>query len=99
MKVIPQGRPKPSYFVAFLPPGISVKIDEEIVCQNPRTNETTPAVCVEYFTQTWDQLPDSFCLLQYGRIARELREEIEIKYPESKQSATIRFLLLREIKK
>ncbi len=99
MQVIPQGRPQSSYFVAFNPPGVSVKIDEEIVCVNPRTQQETNAVCVEYFTQSWDQLPDSFCLLQYGRIAAELRQEIENKYPESTKSATIRFLLLREIKK
>jgi hypothetical protein len=54
---------------------------------------------VSYFTQPWEQLPDSWCLLNYGRIARELREEIEKKYPGTKNSATIRFLMLREIKK
>ena len=98
MQVIPQGRPKSSYFVAFQPPGFSVKIEEEIVCINPRSNEQTKAVCVECFTQLWAQLPDSWCLLNYGRIASDLREEIENKYPESKQSATVRFLMLREIK-
>ena len=99
MKVIPQGRPKSSYFVAFEPPGISVAIEEEIVCTNPRTQEKTTAVCVNYFTETWEQLPDSWCLLNYGRIARELREEIEKKYPDTKKSASIRFLMLRETKK
>jgi len=98
MQVITQGRPKSSYFVAFQPPGVSVEIEEEIVCVNPRTNEQTTAICVQYFTQPWSQLPDSWCLLQYGRIARELRDEIENKYPESKQSATVRFLMLREKK-
>jgi len=99
MITINQGRPKSSYFVAFQPPGVSVQIEEEIVCVNPRTNEQTTAVCVEYFTQSWSQLPDSWCLLNYGRIARELREEIENKYPDTKNSATIRFLMLRELKK
>ena len=99
MQVIPQGRPKSSYFVAFQPPGVSVEIEEEIVCVNPRTNEETTAVCVQYFTQPWEWLPDSWCLLNYGRIARELRAEIESKYPDTKNSATIRFLMLREIKK
>lgn len=99
MQVIPQGRPRSSYFVAFLPPGVSVEIEEEIVCANPRTSEQTAAVCVQYFTQPWSQIPDSWCLLNYGRIARELRQEIENKYPESKNSATVRFLMLREIKK
>jgi len=99
MQVIPQGRPKSSYFVAFLPPGFSVEIEEEIVCVNPRTNEQTTAVCVQYFTQPWEQLPDNWCLLNYGRIARELRAEIENKYPDSKKSANVRFLMLREIKK
>lgn len=99
MKTITQGRPRSSYFVAFNPPDSPVAIDEEIICHNPRTQEQTHAVCVEYFTQCWSQLPDSFCLLNYGRIARELREEIETKYPGTANSATVRFLLLREIKK
>jgi hypothetical protein len=99
MKVINQGRAKSPYFVAFQPPDVSVEIEEEIVCVNPRNNEQTTAVCVQYFTQPWSQIPDSWCLLNYGRIARELRAEIENKYPETKKSATIRFLMLREIKK
>jgi len=99
MKTISQGRPKSSYFVAFQPPDVHVEIEEEIVCINPRTNDQTLAICVQYFTQPWSDLPDSWCLLNYGRITRELRDEIENKYPETKNSATIRFLMLREIKK
>jgi len=94
MKVISQGRPKSSYFVAFQPPGVFVEIEEEIVCVNPRTKEETAAVCVSYFTEPWEKLPDSWCLLNYGIVARELREEIEKKYPETKKDATIRFLML-----
>ena len=98
MKTIDQGRPSSSYFVAFNPPATPVTIDEEIVCLNPKTNHQTKAICVQHFTYTWDQLPDSFCLLQYGSIAQELRVAIENKYPESKNDAVVRFLLLREIK-
>lgn len=98
MKTINQGRPHSSYFVAFNPPDTPVAINEEIVCMHPKTKEQTRAVCVEYFTQPWAQLPDSFCLLQYGSIARDLREAVESKYPESKNTELVRFLLLREIK-
>lgn len=97
MKTINQGRPRSSYFVAFNPPDTTVAIDEEIVCIHPRNNEKTKAICVDLFTQVWDQLPDSFCLLQYGCIARDLRTAIETTYPDVKTSTEVRFLLLREI--
>jgi len=98
IQTITQGRPRSSYFVAFRPPQIKVAIDEEIVCHNPRTQVRTKAVCVEHFTYLWSDIPDSFCILQYGSIASELRTAFEKKYPESKQAVSVQFLLLKEIK-
>lgn len=98
MKTIQQGRPRSSYFWIVQPPDIKVNTGEEISCVNPTTKEETKAICTDKFTQPWHQVPDSFCLLNYGWNTAEIKEKMEEKYPELKNETVVRFILMKEKK-
>lgn len=95
MKEIAQGRPSSSYFYVVQPPGVQVAIGETIKCVNPTNNEETTAVCHDKYTYPWTQVPDNFCLLNYGKNAQEIKTKIEEKYPELKNTPEVRFLFLK----
>ncbi len=98
MKQIFQGRPKSSYFFIIQPPGIEVAIGENIKCINPKNNQETVALCSGKFTYEWAKIPDSFCLLNYGFNANQVKTKIEEKYPELKNTPEVRFIFLKEKK-
>ncbi|MBV5334212.1 MAG: hypothetical protein JZU49_00210 [Sulfuricurvum sp.] len=98
MKTINQGRPRSSYFSIIQTPDVEIGRGEEIKCINPKNQSETKAVVVDKYTYPWALMPDSFCLLTYGWIAQELRQQIESKFPKMKEDPEVRFLLLKEIK-
>lgn len=98
MKTINQGRPRSSYFSIIQTPDVEIGCGEELSCKNPRNQEETKAMVIDKFTFVWGQVPDSFCLLNYGWPAAELKAQIETKFPKMKEDPEVRFLLLKEIK-
>lgn len=98
MIIITQGKPQSSYFYIVQPPGIEIEHGAEIKCVNPKTNEETVAILTDKFTYPWIQVPDSFCLLNYGCNTLTVKNKIEESYPELKNRPEVRFLLLREQK-
>lgn len=97
MTVIESGRPVSAYFVILQPKGIDVADGEEIKLKHPRQKNEMNAVCVGRFTESWTSIPDSFCLLSYGRNAAELRKELIKRNAQYEQETTISFLMLRAI--
>lgn len=90
-----RGRPRSNYFVLPVAiPGQSPQIGSDVVAINPRTNEKIQARCHDYFTYLWDELPDSFCLLNYGITKGKLRVALEEKFPEFRGKNMVRFLML-----
>lgn len=98
MTVIESYRPFSAYFVVLQPQGVEVNIGEEIKLKHPRNNKELKAVCVGHINEKWTSIPDSFCLLSYGRNAAELRTELINRNPQYEKETTVRFLMLREIK-
>lgn len=98
MTVIESGRPFSSYFVILKPQGVEVAVGEEIKLKHPRNSKELKAVCVGHFNEKWTSIPDSFCLLAYGRNAAELRTELIKRNAQYEKETTVRFLMLREIK-
>jgi len=98
MKTINQGRPRSSYFSIIQTPDVEIARGEEINCINPNNQTETKAVVVDKYTYPWALMPDSFCLLTYGWLSQELKEQIETRFPQMKEDPEVRFLLLKEIK-
>ena len=92
---IHRGRPRSNYFVLPVAmPGHSPGIGSDVVSINPRTREKIRARCHDYFTYLWEELPDSFCLLNYGIPRDKLRLALEEKFPEFRGKDIVRFLML-----
>ena len=95
--IIDQGRPSSRYFtVAVAHPGHSPKIGRTVICRNAKTNTEVKAVCRAYFTFEWIEIPDSFCLLQYGLNSLKLKTALEENFPEFRDKDQVRFLLLEQ---
>jgi hypothetical protein len=96
MIIIYQGKPESSYFYIVQPPGMEINRGEEIKCINPKSNAETVGVVTDKFTYQWTQVPDSFCLLNYGCNTLTVKKGIESIYPELQNQPDVRFLLIRE---
>jgi hypothetical protein len=93
-----QGRPISRFFTIAIPyPGSAPAFGTQVICRNRKNNTQITAVCRDYFTYHWKELPNSFCKLQYGVETSRLREELEKKFPEFQGKEQVRFLLLEEI--
>lgn len=96
--IIYQGKPQSRYFVVPVAiPEKSPRIGSRVTSINPRTKETISAVCRDYFTYPWDQVPDSFCLLNYGISRDKLRLALEEKFPDFRGKEQVRFLMLETV--
>ncbi len=92
-----RGRPRSNYFVLPVVPGQSPGIGSEVVSINPRTREKVQTICRDYFTYLWKDIPNSFCLLNYGITKAKLRQALEEKFPEFRGTEQFRFLMLEAI--
>ena len=77
---------------------MKVEPGQEIICRNPKEGDEIKAVFVNAFSWQWVFIPDSFCLLHFGKTAQDLKTEFEKRYPEAKDEPIIRFLMLKESK-
>lgn len=96
MIIIYQGKPESSYFYIVQPPGIEIERGEEIKCINPKSQQETLGILTDKFTYQWTQVPDSFCLLNYGASTLTVKNKIQKTYPELLNHLEVRFLLIRE---
>lgn len=97
MKIINQGRPASAYFCVAYPNDIETPDKgEEVKCVHPRTNKTTKGIYVDRFTWLWIDIPDSFCLLNFGINAAGLRKALSDAKPEFRDQEQIRLLIIQE---
>jgi len=95
MIIIYQGKPESTYFYVVQPPGLEIKRGEEIKCINPKSKQETVGILTDKFTYRWTQVPDSFCLSNYGANTLTVKNKIEETYPELQNQPAVQFLLLR----
>ncbi len=96
--IINQGRPASRYFtIAVSHPGGSPAIGRRVVCRNLKDNTQVKAICLDYFTFLWAEVPESFCLLNYGVNSLKLKNALEDKFPDFRGKDYVRFLLLEAI--
>lgn len=98
MKIINQGRANSPYFC------VTVKVDElftegeEIRCTNPRTGKSITGVYAGQFTYNWSDIPDSFCLLNFGMNAADYRRALSEAKPEFRDTERIKIVIILETK-
>lgn len=98
MKIINQGRSsqKP-YFLVADPSRPRAFLKDEVLCVNPRTNESTKGVVIARWSFNWDIDPlTGLILLEYGLPPEQLRAGLEELDPEF-QSPNVSLLLIKEI--
>lgn len=99
MVIIPQGKPTPGYFIIAYPPNKPKPYNETIVCKHPKSGVETIGKCVAVFSELWNTIPDSLCLIAYGICAKELRDKLAESFPDFRDKDEINFLLIKELKK
>lgn len=98
MKIISQGRAYSPYFC------VTVKVEEqftegeEIRCTNPRTGKSINGVFAGQFTWLWAEIPDSFCLLNFGMNAADYRLALTEAKPEFRDIERIKIVIILETK-
>lgn len=103
MKIIHQGKSARKYFVIARPypsDPKEIKPGETLLLRHPRSqNECTVEVSKTHWWQfLWADVPDSFCLLNFGINTAELRQQLEANYLEFKNSEYVKFWLVEEVK-
>ena len=98
MKVINQGRAYSPYFCVTVKTDEPFTDGEEIRCTNPRTGKATIGVFVDQFTWTWTEIPDSFCLLNFGMNAADYRRALSEAKPEFRDTERIKIVIILETK-
>jgi len=94
--LINQGRPSSKYFTLAVV-GKIPKQGDEVLCKNHRKKNETRAVVRGHFRYLWAQIPDSFCLLNYGMNSLKLKTALENSFPEFRNREEVVFLLLEEV--
>jgi hypothetical protein len=99
MIIISQGKPNPPYFVVAQPAeGSTVRMGDQVKCINPKNKEETTGVCVDWWTMSWGEIPDSFTLLTFGVDVVTLRKALSAKRKAYRDKEEVRFLLIQETK-
>lgn len=98
MITINQGRSsKKPYFLVADPATRRVRIGDEVLCVNPRTNEQTKGVVTERWSFNWDKDPmGGLILLEYCVKAEQLRAGLTALDPAF-EDPNVSLLLIKEI--
>ena len=97
--IIKQGNPAgQKYFKIFVPIEQTIRMGSKVVCEHPVSKVRTEGVCVDMITHEWLRMPDWICLETYGINAKELKELMATKFPETAKQDHIRIILIKETK-
>jgi len=95
--MINQGRPKSAYFPIIQPvPGIVLKPGQQVICKNPKTNQSTTGIVSEHrWVFDWEDPPRGFLFGYWGVEPKLLRTAL-LQSDPGYEDPWFRIILIRE---